>query len=181
MAEFMRLSGAIRWAAELHDGQFRDGDDALPYITHPIEVLTYLRNIGGVVDEDMLCAAALHDAIEECDVDASAIADRLGARVAKLVVGLTREEPSEEVARSLSPEDLWKLRSQLLLDEIAGMAPEVQTIKLADRLANVRDAKRTKKGWKKDRYLDQTRQILKIIPQGVNKGLWKAVHDEVRD
>jgi (p)ppGpp synthase/HD superfamily hydrolase len=72
---------------------------------------------------------------------------------------------------------IWQLRADMLLVEITRMSPDAQTIKLADRLANVRDAKRAKKGKKLNRYLWQTNEILKIIPRERNEGLWEAIRE----
>jgi len=59
------------------------------------------------------------------------------------------------------------------------MPPDVWPIKLADRLSNVREAKQTKKGAKRERYLGQTRAILKIIPLDINPALWEAIRREL--
>lgn len=169
------LEAAIRSAVKWHAGQYRDGDSALPYIAHPFDVLSNLRNIGGVADEAMLCAAMLHDVVEECDVSPSKIEKKFGRQVANLVVELTREEPDEETWASLSPTDLYDLRNRMLLDGIKKMGPEAMQVKLADRLSNVLEAKRTRTGDKLQRYLTQTEQILQVIPRDVNPALWDAV------
>lgn len=172
---YHRLDAALRWAAELHAGQFRDGDHALPYITHPFEVVVNLRNVGGVTDEDMLCAAALHDAIEECDVTAEEISERCGPGVARLVVELTREEPDANTMATMDKDALYELRNGLLLRGIREMSKQAMAIKLSDRLANLTDARRTRSGKKLERYVVQSFAILEIIPESVNPALWKAV------
>ncbi len=176
---YPRLHKAVRLATKLHMGQDRDGADPLPYITHPLEVLTIMRFVGGITDEDMLCAAVLHDTIEECDVDPAIISAKCGERTLNLVEGVTRTEPSEDVAASLSGAELWDLRSKMLLEEIAAMSPDEMTIKLADRLSNIKQALITRSGEKKDRYLRQTEAILKIIPSSVNPPLWHAIRSVV--
>lgn len=175
-----KLDEAIRWAAELHAGQLRDGDAPLPYIVHPIEVLSNLRYVGQVTDPDMLVAAVLHDTLEETDAEPDEIESRFGARVRTLVIDLTRHEPSASEAEGLSPKELWKLRADMLLDEIAKMPGDAQAIKLADRFSNLREAKRTKKGDKLDRYVWQTLRILEIVPKPVNRGLWEAISGELK-
>lgn len=174
-----KLDEAIQLAGKLHEGQVRDGEHALPYVVHPIEVLVNLRNVGGVVDEEMLIAAALHDTVEESGADVSKIEKRFGKRVAGLVRELTREEPKKKQIEGLSPDEVWLLRSTMLLEEIGRMSIEAQTIKLADRLSNVRDALRTKSGEKLERYLAQTSQILRIIPRDINPPLWDAISAEL--
>jgi GTP diphosphokinase / guanosine-3',5'-bis(diphosphate) 3'-diphosphatase len=128
---YPKVQEAIRWAAKLHEGQERDGEDALPYITHPVEVLVNLRYVGGVTDEDLLCAAVLHDTIEECGAEPAEIERKFGPRVRALVEELTRREPSEEETRELSREETWQLRADMLLEEIGRMSPDAQRVKLA--------------------------------------------------
>ncbi len=174
------LQEAVKWAAELHAGQWRDGDDPLPYITHPLEVLTMLRFVGGVTDVELLCAAALHDTVEECDITIKDVERRLGKRVASLLKEVTREEPTTERTKGLSSDEIWVLRSGMLLDEIKKMSRDAQQIKLADRLSNVRGALQTKKGKKLKRYMEQSEEILKIVKRDVNPGLWDAIKSELK-
>ncbi len=173
-----KLERAIRLATKLHEGQYRDGEAGLPYITHPMEVLLNLRHGGGVTDVEMLCAAMLHDTLEETDATPAQLRKAVGKRATALVIELTRAEPDEETWNSIDSEELYKLRNKMLLDGIRTMSPEAMTIKLADRLANVIDAKRSRTGDKLKRYLAQTDEILKAIPREVNPGLWDAVSRE---
>ena len=169
------LEAAIEFAAKAHRGQVRDGENPLPYVTHPIDVLTNLRYTGEVTDPAMLCAAALHDVVEESQVPFSEIEKQFGSRVCELVTELTRYEPTPDETAGMTKNEIWALRSQLLLDEIAKMSPDAQAVKLADRLSNLNEAVRSKQGKKLKRYNEQTAKILKIIPKKSNPGLWSAV------
>jgi (p)ppGpp synthase/HD superfamily hydrolase len=173
------LHRALSFALQAHSGVDREGQAPLPYVTHPIEVLTNLRFIGGVTDPELLCVAALHDVVEDSPIHLSEIKAQFGNRVARLVEELTRREPSESETMGMDKAEIWSLRSKILLSEIASMSPDAQTVKLADRLSNIRDAKRTKKGRKLDRYIGQTRRILEIVPESVNPGLWGAIKHEL--
>lgn len=175
-----RLHAAIRFATERHDAEVREGDVPLPYITHPVEVLLLLRYVGGVSDEELLCAAALHDTVESGVATLAEIRDLCGDRTAELVRELTRYEPTAAETAGMTKAEIWELRSETLLSEIGRMGPDAQQVKLADRLANVREGKRTKRGEKLSRYLKQTRRILEIIPRTRNRGLWEAIEAEVR-
>lgn len=173
------LSKALQFAAEKHEGQFRDGENGLPYATHPFEVCTFLRYIGQVVDEDLLCAAALHDVLEETTTPASEIEKIFGERTGSLVVELTRREPTSEETSGMTKDEIWLLRANMLLAEIKLMSPDAQRVKLADRLANLREARLTKTGEKLRRYERQSKKILEIIPKSVNPALWKAIASEL--
>jgi (p)ppGpp synthase/HD superfamily hydrolase len=176
---YKRLDKAIQLAAKWHAGEERDGENPLPYITHPMEVLVNLRYVGGVTDEDMLCAAALHDVLEESDATPEEIAAAVGARVRDLVQELTRREPTKKETAGLTKEEVWQLRADMLLTEIARMSHAAQAVKLADRLSNVREGKRTKLGQKLERYLAHTYLILETVPREVNPALWDAIQAEL--
>lgn len=138
-----------------------------------------LRYIGGITDEQLLCVAVLHDLLEETEVDAATIETLFGLRTKDLVVELTRKEPTAEQVKGLSKDEIWRLRAGMLLAEISKMSADAQAVKLADRLSNIREAKRTKTGEKLKRYVRQTKKILEIIPKTVNPSLWKAIEVEI--
>jgi len=176
---YSKLQRAIEFSVQKHLGQERDGEFPLPYITHPFEVLIALRTLGSETDEDMLCAAILHDVVEESAVTFDELFERFGPRTTTLVDELTRRLPSEAELAGLDREAQWQVRSNKLLAEIRAMSPSAQKIKLADRLANVREAKRTRTSKKLERYYGQTRAILEIIPRAVSTPLWDAIRKEL--
>lgn len=174
-----RLDMAIQVATHLHEGETRDGDDPLPYITHPLEVLHNLRYIGEITEEDLLVAAVLHDTVELAGLHPHELLEWFGGEVQRLVVALTRREPTPRELTGRSKADVRALRSEYLLAGVQRMDARAQTIKLADRLSNLHEAKRTKKRKKLARYVEQTRQILRIIPREVNPPLWDAIQAEL--
>ena len=173
------LSKAMKFAVEKHDGDYRDGENALPYSTHPFEVCMLLRYVGEVTDENLLCAASLHDVLEETQVTASMITETFGQTISDLVRELTREEPTSDRTAGMTKDEIWQIRADMLLTEITHMSRDAQKIKLADRLANLREAKLTKTGEKLRRYERQSKKILEIIPKSVNPALWKAIASEL--
>jgi len=176
---YPRLHKAVRWACKLHKDQDRDGEGALPYITHVMEVVSNLRYVGGIVDEDLLIVAALHDVIEQTGLAPEKIEKKFGRRVRMLVVELTREEPSAERTHGMRADKIWLMRSNILLGEIGRMSPAAQKVKLADRLSNIRNARATKIDGKLQRTIKQTEEILRLIPRRRNPGLWNAIRAEL--
>jgi (p)ppGpp synthase/HD superfamily hydrolase len=172
-----RLEQAIKWARKKHKGSYRDGEDPLPYFTHPMEVLTVLRYEAGVTDEDALIAAVLHDIVEDTSGTLADIQARFGPVVAGLVKELTRTEPTAEEREGLGADELRSLRSNMLLSEISDMSPMAQRIKLCDRLSNLRCARATRKGDALQRYVEQTRAILDIVPRDVSPRVWDQVDE----
>lgn len=170
-----RLQEAVKWAAKLHRGQDRDGPSPLPYLTHPLDVMSKLRYVAGLADEDLLCAAALHDVVEESNVDPAEIGKRFGDRVRSLVEAVTRKEPTAAEIAGLSPDEVWQLRSDRMIEEIKAMSLEAKTLKLADRLSNLTEGLKLKEGKKLGRYVQQSFLILEVIPREVNSALWDAI------
>ena len=61
-----RVLDALAFAAHAHRHQRRKDEDLTPYINHPIALMRILGVEAGIDDPDVLCAAALHDYIEDC-------------------------------------------------------------------------------------------------------------------
>lgn len=150
----------------------------LPYICHPLEVLGLLRYSGGVTDIDSLCAAVLHDVVEETDATVDDVRAKAGKKCAKLVEQLTRTEPHPDETKDLSKDEIWQLKADKLIEEIRAMSEAAQVIKLCDRISNVREAKYAKKGKKLKRYVWQTWRILDTVPRQVHPVLWTMLEHE---
>ena len=58
------IEKAMKFATRAHEGQFRKGTQR-PYIVHPVEVSEIVAEMTD--DEDVICAAVLHDTIEDCE------------------------------------------------------------------------------------------------------------------
>lgn len=139
----------------------------------------HLRHVGQVTDEELWCAAVLHDVLEDSDATPEEIELLAGPRVRDLVVELTRREPTETERLAKTKDEVRKMRSDWLLEEISLMSNDAQTIKLADRLTNFREGMRTRSTEKMTRYAGQTNKILEIVPRTVNPPLWDALAQDV--
>ena len=58
---------ALPYARELHKGQFRKGEEKIPYINHPLVMACHALSLG-LVDDDIIATALLHDVCEDCGV-----------------------------------------------------------------------------------------------------------------
>ncbi|HPF60442.1 MAG: bifunctional (p)ppGpp synthetase/guanosine-3',5'-bis(diphosphate) 3'-pyrophosphohydrolase [Gemmatimonadetes bacterium] len=124
-----RIDRALRYAAGAHRGQKRmSGED---FVEHSIAVASILAGL--LVDTASICAALLHDVVEDSDVSTGDIATEFGDEVAGLVDGLTKI--SHLTFRSSVEEQSENYRKLLL--SVAKDA-RVIIIKLADRLHNMR-------------------------------------------
>ena len=123
------IDRALRYSAAAHRGQKRmSGED---FVEHSIAVASILAGL--LVDTTSICAALLHDVVEDSDLTADDIAREFGSEVADLVEGLTKI--SHLSFRSSVEEQSENYRKLLL--SVAKDA-RVIIIKLADRLHNMR-------------------------------------------
>ena len=131
-----KIQAAYEYAAKLHEGQFRNSGEA--YITHPIAVAEIVAGLE--LDTDSICAALLHDTVEDCGdkTNCREITKRFGADVAMLVEGLTK-------LVALQIDDKEEAHIENLRKMLLAMSKDVRVIfiKLCDRLHNMRtlDAK----------------------------------------
>ncbi len=123
------LRRAYEFAAEQHKTQTRRSGE--PFLSHPLEVAHLLADIK--LDVISLCAALLHDVVEDTKIPIEKIAEQFGADVARLVEGVTKISKLD----LLAPEDRQaeNVRKMLL-----AMVNDVRVVmvKLADRLHNMR-------------------------------------------
>ena len=127
-----RLSEAFDFAVQSHDGMLRKGTN-LPYLVHPAEVTAIAAAMTD--DEDVLCAAVLHDVMEDCGVTFEAIEFRFGARVAQLVESETQPHGGD-------PHATWDARKTAAVARIAAGSRETKIIALSDKLSNMRAIRR---------------------------------------
>ena len=124
-----KIRRAYELGALAHQGQTRKSGEA--YITHPIAVAEILADQR--MDGETLCAAILHDALEDTALPRSFIADTFGDSVAELVEGVTKLDKIQFTNRQEA--DAESFRKMML-----AMSRDIRVIliKLADRLHNMR-------------------------------------------
>lgn len=125
-----KLTSAINFAAIAHRDQRRKNSTSSPYINHPIEVMNFLGQ-AGITDIDIMCAAVLHDTIEDTGVTYTDIEFQFGRRVADMVA-----ECSDD--KSL-PKEIRK-QEQIKHAQVASIGAKL--VKAADKLSNLSDLNR---------------------------------------
>jgi len=117
---------ACRYANKAHGKQLRKYTNE-PYIVHPIEVAQIVAS--RTMDCNMICAALLHDTIEDTDVTYDIlIKDGFSPSTANLVQELTEKSVPSDGNRAK--------RKQIDLEYLATVSAQAQTIKLADLISN---------------------------------------------
>ena len=115
-AERDRIRRAYEFAARCHAGQFRKSGD--PYITHPLAVAEIAAGSG--LDVTIVCAALLHDVVEDTGCDAAQLHEAFGDEIAALVGNMTELDNRQDGAAIDTADD------------------RVLTLKVLDRLHNMR-------------------------------------------
>ena len=126
-ADLQLIERAYRTAEHYHRGQLRKSGD--PYITHPLAVASILAELG--MTEPTLCAALLHDTVEDTSYTVEQLTADFGPEVAALVDGVTKLD-KVTYGDSAKAETMRKM--------VIAMSRDIRVlvIKLADRLHNMR-------------------------------------------
>ena len=122
------LNRAYEYAHKCHDGQKRRSGE--PYIVHPMAVAKISADIG--LCEHSICAALLHDVVEDTDTTTLQIAENFGEDVAMLVDGLTKLDNVHFNRREQRQAESFR---KMLIATVKDI--RVLLIKLADRLHNM--------------------------------------------
>ena len=131
---------AYNLANEKHKEQKRGSGE--PYIIHPLNVAYILADIG--LDDSTICAALLHDVVEDTDVTDADLRKEFSDEIADMVAGVTKL--SKIQFATVEEQQVEDYRKMFLA---MGKDIRVILIKLADRLHNMRTLK----------YLKRERQI----------------------
>jgi len=119
---------ALAFSATKHRDQRRKDVEASPYINHPIALVDVLVNEGGILNWDVLCAALLHDTIEDTQTTAEELTKAFGKNVSSIVLEVTDDKAL--------PKDERKLQQ---IAHAPHSSHEAKLVKLADKICNLRD------------------------------------------
>ena len=131
------------FAKERHSGMIV-GD--MPFWKHLEAVVNRLKNLG-ITDEDLLCAAWLHDTIENTVATFDDIEQRFGSKVAVLVLALSKD-------KNLSKDE----SEQQYVKQLKDASWDAKLIKLCDISANLKDLKNT--SWSKTKKSKEIKKKL---------------------
>ena len=166
--DLSKIISSYEFAAKAHANQVRSSGE--PYITHPLAVAYILLEFG--MDTDTICAALLHDVVEDTDVTLDEIKKLFGQDVAMLVDGVTklgkiplftREEQQAENVRKI----------------LLAMSQDIRVIiiKLCDRLHNMRTLQYRPAAKQRNTALE----TMNIYAPIANRLGMKALKDEIED
>ena len=123
------INEAVSFASRIHAAQKRKGT-SLPYILHPMETAVLVSRIK--YDENLICAAILHDTIEDGGVKRCDLAEAFNLRIAALVAALSEDKSNA-----------WEVRKRHTLAYLGRETDEdILIVALADKLSNMRSIDR---------------------------------------
>nr|WP_217361648.1 bifunctional (p)ppGpp synthetase/guanosine-3',5'-bis(diphosphate) 3'-pyrophosphohydrolase [Aeromicrobium stalagmiti] len=157
------IQKAYEIAERMHDGQKRKSGD--PYITHPLAVTTILAELG--MTTPTLCAALLHDTVEDTPYTLEQLTADFGEEVRHLVDGVTKLD-KVKYGDSAQSETIRKM--------VVAMSRDIRVlvIKLADRLHNMRTLRYLRQD-KQERIARETIEIFAPLAHrlGMNTIKWE--------
>lgn len=160
------LLKAVAFAAEKHRLQKRKDVEASPYINHPVAVASTLFHAGGVTDVRALCAALLHDTIEDTQATPEELGREFGREIRDIVLEVTDDKRLPKLERK-----------QRQIDHAAELSLPARLVKLGDKICNLKDvADSPPAKWdllRRQGYFDWARQVVDQI-RGTNAGLEAA-------
>ncbi|MBV9487191.1 MAG: bifunctional (p)ppGpp synthetase/guanosine-3',5'-bis(diphosphate) 3'-pyrophosphohydrolase, partial [Frankiaceae bacterium] len=162
-ADTRLVARAYEVAERCHRGQMRRSGD--PYISHPLAVATIAAELG--MEPPTLCAALLHDTVEDTAMSLAEVTREFGDEVGRLVDGVTKLD-KVRYGESAEAETIRKMVVAMARD------PKVLIVKLADRLHNIRTV-----SWlppdKQQRMAKQTLEIYAPLAHrlGMNAIKWE--------
>lgn len=163
---------ALHFSAHKHKNQRRKDADASPYINHPIAVANVLLNEADVTDLEVICAALLHDTIEDTETHRDELLREFGTAITGFV-----EEVSDD--KSLDKDE----RKRRQITNAARASPQAKLVKLADKICNLRDILSSPPAnWplqRKQRYFDWANEVINNL-RGVHAELESVFDAEYR-
>ena len=166
------LFKALSFSAEKHTKQRRKDIDKTPYINHPISLANILAQ-RWVIDENVLCAAILHDTIEDTETTVDELQEHFGEKITSIVLEVTDDKSLEK-----------SVRKQKQVEHAATISHEAKLVKLADKIANITDIINTPPAdWSTDRkkdYFNWAKAVVNNL-RGAHQGLEKDFDDLINN
>ena len=148
---------AYNYANDNHKGQLRKSGE--PYIIHPLQVAYILATIE--LDESTICAALLHDVVEDTEITHQDIINEFGQEIADMVEGVTKLGKLQQYT-TVQEQQVEDYRKMFLA---MGKDIRVILIKLADRLHNMR----TLKFLSRDRQIANAKETMDLYAPLANR------------
>lgn len=159
---------AFEFAREAHGEQRRKYTDEL-YIEHPKRVAELVRTVPHT--SEMICAAYLHDVVEDTSVSIQTIKREFGSKVGRLVEELTSEFVKQKYPRM---NRRWRKENETQRQQ--NMSVEAKTIRLADVIDNTPSISQNDETFAR-RYIPEMEALVEALQGGDFKLLMLASYE----
>jgi guanosine-3',5'-bis(diphosphate) 3'-pyrophosphohydrolase len=163
------LIRAMAFAARKHSNQRTADAQSSPYINRPIALAQLLAAEGGVSDTHVLCAALLHDTLEDTHTTFAELELEFGLIISGVVMELTDDTAASRAERKLQQ-----------IERARQISRRSKVLNLADKIDNLRSfAVKPPRDWPlalQQEYFDWTKAVIDV-QRGVNARL-EALFDE---
>lgn len=154
---------ALEFSSKKHRDQRRKDQDSSPYINHPIALANVLCSEGKIDNPEVICAALLHDTIEDTETTVEELEVIFGKKITKLVLEVTDDKSLPKADRKLAQ-----------IDHAEHASKHAKLVKLADKICNLRDILFSPPAdWpleRKQEYFDWAKAVIDEM-RGTNKEL----------
>jgi len=157
------VAKATEFALRFHGDQRRP--TGAPYAEHLLEALEVLVRGAGVSDPGVLCAAILHDVVEDTPCTIGDVRSAFGDRIADMVGWVTKPEPADGADKQAA-----QAAKEAYLGRLAGAPDDAILVKLADRASNVQTLRNLPSLPKQREYYAQT--VRYIMPLAASRRWW---------
>ena len=153
------VGDAVTFALRFHGDQKRP--TGAPYAEHLLEAVEVLVRGAGVSDPGVLCAAVLHDVVEDTPCTIGGVRAAFGDRVADMVGWVTIPDAADGADK--------KAVKEAYLAGLTDAPDDAILVKLADRASNVQTLRNLRLDKQRD-YYAQT--VAYILPLAASRGWW---------
>ena len=153
-------------AAYAHDGVYRESGE--PYITHPMYVAKNLLDME-IYDRDTICAALLHDVVEDSNLTLEDIENTINPIVAELVDGVTKMR-----RMNFTSQEAHEIANARKIITSLNKDVRIIFIKLADRLHHMRTLQ-FKRPEKQLENAIETREV--FVPLSLSLGAYQVQNE----
>ncbi|MBR2043966.1 MAG: bifunctional (p)ppGpp synthetase/guanosine-3',5'-bis(diphosphate) 3'-pyrophosphohydrolase [Clostridia bacterium] len=162
------IKKAFEFCVTVHKGQLRQSKEE--YFIHPVRVAKIVAQLG--LDSESVCAALLHDTVEDTDTSLEDVSKAFGAEVALIVDGVTKIGRLSFVSKE--EQQAESIRKMLIA---MGKDIRVILIKLADRLHNMRTIDYMPQQKRRDKALE----TLEVYAPIAHRLGIRAIKEELED
>jgi guanosine-3',5'-bis(diphosphate) 3'-pyrophosphohydrolase len=164
-SELGLLFRAITFATRKHHGQSRKDEKETPYIFHPLGLVDVLVNVGKITDTNIICAALLHDTVEDTETTPEELTEIFGAEISDIVMEVTDDKSLDK-----------DVRKQAQIDHAKHLSKQARAVKLADKISNLGDVVESPPDWSLERrqqYFDWAKNVIDGL-----RGEWNELEAE---